>query len=132
MRAKKQTPKSDPPDNSDMRILLIDDDNWIAKVIHVDAHAVAPGIGLNLADAEPFDVIFVDVYYEGTSVTGLDILPALTKLAPAAILVSSYLSPEICALGISLGAFAVLEKGDEKQLGVLLGVVRAWLLTAPH
>lgn len=100
------------------KILIIDDDklicSWIARVVSqlgmlfTFAHTLRDG--LEKAEAEPFDVIFLDTQMPDGN--GLDIMSRLrtTGNAPEIIVITSIGDPDEAAQAITNGAWDYVEK----------------------
>ncbi len=104
--------------NLKARVLIIDDDklicDWIANVViqlgHRSFIAHTLEKGLQKAQSEPYDIVFVDVRLPDGS--GLDTIPKIkaTRSFPEIIVITGLGDPDEAELAIQAGAWDYLEK----------------------
>lgn len=112
------------------RILIIDDDDTICSSLsfvvkrmgHEAVCANTLGAGLELANSQPFDVVFLDVRMPDGN--GLEILPKIeeTPSSPEIIIITGFGDPHGAELAIKSGAWDYVEKGASlKEISLPLG-----------
>jgi DNA-binding NtrC family response regulator len=104
--------------NSMIRILIVEDDEEMRSLLQdfieeegYKADFAQNGfIALSKVAQEPFDLVITDIRMPG--LTGLDIIPGIKKLQPAAYIVAitAFGSEEVYRRSIAKGASAYLEK----------------------
>lgn len=119
----------------DMRILLIEDDEWIRDSLGLFFEAEGCRIlaletaeeGIEALTAESYDVIITD--FKLPSMTGLEFFRRIKDTQPRAmkILITAYRTREVDSEALRLGIHGVIDKplnGD-----TLLDTVRVWMET---
>jgi two-component system NtrC family response regulator len=101
-------------------ILIVDDDELMSSSLalmvrrlgHVAASAASLAEGLELAGAQEFDVVFLDVRMPDGN--GLEMLPRLagTAAEPEVIIITGFGEPDGAELAIKSGAWDYIEKGS--------------------
>ena len=112
------------------RVLIIDDDDTICSSLsfvvkrmgHEAVCANTLGAGLELANSQPFDVVFLDVRMPDGN--GLEMLPKIeeTPSSPEIIIITGFGDPHGAELAIKSGAWDYVEKGSSvKEISLPLG-----------
>lgn len=114
------------------RILIIDDEETMCSSLtflaarsgHEASCEKTLGAGLNRAQAEHFDLVFLDVRLPDGN--GLDIIPSLAKVPsrPEIIIMTGFGDPQGAELAINSGAWDYIEKGSSVK-DMTLSLARA-------
>ena len=114
------------------KILVIDDDQAtnrlmkgiVTRLEHTASSALTLGEGLDKAESESFDVIFLDVHLPDGN--GLEAIPVFRKIAssPEIIIITGYGDPDGAELAIRNGAWDYIQKPSSVDK-ISLSLIRA-------
>lgn len=106
-----------------MNILIVDDDTAFRRLLRKTlgvgevAEAATIEAGIAVAERHPPDVVLLDVLFGGRA-KGIDAIAAFRSVAPEAevVMMTAQYSPQDEARAIAVGAFAYVEKGDNRVI----------------